>query len=83
MRVTIDTARDVRMSRRMAERPPAWQVGQAVLLKKPHPCGGRRWLIYKLGMDVGLHCQQCGQRVKLGRRKFEHAVERTGRHIEC
>ena len=55
---------------------PPWQVGQVVILKKSHPCGGRRWTIYTLGMDVGLQCQQCGQRIKLARRKFERAVDR-------
>ena len=53
-----------------------WQVGQVVALKKPHPCGGRSWTIYKLGLDVGLQCRQCGQRIKLMRRQFERAVER-------
>ena len=52
-----------------------WHVGQLVALKKPHPCGGRMWIIYKLGRDVGLQCQQCGQRVKLVRGKFERAVD--------
>jgi hypothetical protein len=55
---------------------PAWQVGQRVVLTKSHPCGGRRWTIYKLGMDVGLQCQQCGQRIKLPRRTFERAAAR-------
>jgi hypothetical protein len=31
---------------------PSWQVGQGVILKKSHPCGSQRWMIYKLGMDV-------------------------------
>jgi hypothetical protein len=53
---------------------PPWQVGEGVTLKKSHPCGGQRWTIYKLGMDVGLQCQQCGQRIKLARRKFERSV---------
>jgi hypothetical protein len=57
---------------------PPWQVGQVVILKKSHPCGGWRWTIYTLGMDVGLQCQQCGQRIKLARRKFERAVDREG-----
>ncbi|MBI3325606.1 MAG: DUF951 domain-containing protein [Nitrospinae bacterium] len=52
-----------------------WHVGQLVALKKPHPCGVRIWTIYKLGRDVGLQCQLCGQRVKLVRRTFERAVE--------
>ena len=59
---------------------PPWQVGHVVILKKTHPCGGRRWTIYTLGMDVGLQCRQCGQRVKLARRKFERAVDRETPH---
>jgi hypothetical protein len=53
-----------------------WKVGHVVLLKKFHPCGGKRWTIYSLGMDVGLQCQCCGQRIKLTRRRFERAVDR-------
>ncbi len=60
----------------MSESPASWRVGQEVVLKKSHPCGGRRWTIYKLGMDIGLQCQQCGQRVKLARRRLERAVAR-------
>jgi hypothetical protein len=55
---------------------PPWQVGDGVILKKSHPCGGQRWSIYKLGMDVGLQCQQCGRRIKLARREFERAADR-------
>jgi hypothetical protein len=52
----------------------AWQVGQEVVLRKQHPCGGRRWTIYKLGMDMGLQCRHCGQRIKLARRQFDRAI---------
>jgi hypothetical protein len=55
---------------------PSCQVGQRVILKPSHPCGGQYWIIYKLGMDVGLQCEQCGQRIKLARRKFEPVVDR-------
>jgi hypothetical protein len=55
---------------------PPCQVGQGVILKKSHPCGGRHWIIYKLAMDVGLRCEQCGQRIKLARRKFERVADR-------
>jgi hypothetical protein len=58
----------------MSASSPLWQVGQGVILKQSHPCGGRCRTIYKLGMDVGLQCQRCGQRIKLARRKFERAV---------
>jgi hypothetical protein len=59
---------------------PLWQVGQGVILKKSHPCGDQRWTIYKLGMDLGLRCQRCGQCIKLARRQFEPAVDREMVH---
>jgi hypothetical protein len=55
---------------------PPWKVGHVVLLKKFHPCGDRRWTVYLLGMDVGLQCQGCRQRIKLSRRQFERVVDR-------
>jgi hypothetical protein len=58
----------------MADGVMVWHVGQEVVLKKPHPCGGRRWTIYKLGMDMGLQCRHCGQRIKLARRQFDRAI---------
>jgi hypothetical protein len=57
---------------------PPWQIGHVVSLKKFHPCGGRYWAIYLLGMDVGLQCQRCGHRIKLSSRQFERAVDRNG-----
>ncbi|HSF33232.1 MAG TPA: DUF951 domain-containing protein [Candidatus Tectomicrobia bacterium] len=59
----------------MSTSSPHWQVGERVSLKKSHPCGGQAWTIYKLGMDVGLQCLRCGQRIKLTRRRFERAVD--------
>jgi hypothetical protein len=59
----------------MSRSSPPWRVGHEVILKKFHPCGGRHWVIYRLGMDVGLQCLRCGQRIKLSRRQFERAVE--------
>jgi hypothetical protein len=59
---------------------PPCQAGQGVILKKSHPCGGRHWIIYKLGMDVGLQCEQYGQRIKPARRSSS-ALWTAGRPI--
>ncbi len=37
--------------------------GDIVRLKKPHPCGGNRWLVNRVGGDIGLRCETCGHYV--------------------
>ena len=38
------------------------QVGDVLQMKKTHPCGGREWLVLRVGMDFRLRCQTCGRR---------------------
>ncbi len=52
-----------------------FQPGQRVMLRKPHPCGGRTWTIVRAGMDVTARCDTCGRLTTLRRRAFEKAVK--------
>ena len=45
-------------------------------LKKPHPCGGSRWEVVRVGMDIGIVCQTCSRRVMLPRSELERRVKR-------
>ncbi|MCY4082065.1 MAG: DUF951 domain-containing protein [Caldilineaceae bacterium] len=51
-------------------------TGDLVQMRKPHPCGGDRWEIVRVGADIGLLCETCGRRVLLPRRKFARGVKR-------
>lgn len=56
-------------------------LGDVVRLKRPHPCGGRVWLVDRLGADIGLRCETCGHHVLLDRRQLERRLagfERRG-----
>jgi hypothetical protein len=46
-------------------------LGDVVRLRRAHPCGGRDWLVDRLGADIGLRCQDCGRHVLLDRRTLE------------
>jgi hypothetical protein len=46
-------------------------LGDVIRLRKTHPCGGRDWLVDRLGADIGLRCQTCGRHVLLERRVVE------------
>ncbi|HLJ68685.1 MAG TPA: DUF951 domain-containing protein [Chloroflexota bacterium] len=53
-----------------------FRVGDAVQLRKPHPCGGYLWTVVRLGADIGLTCDRCGRRVLLPRRTLERRLKR-------
>ena len=51
-------------------------LGDLLTLKKPHPCGGSRWEVVRVGMDIGIVCQTCSRRVMLPRSELERRVKR-------
>ena len=48
-----------------------------VELKQPHPCGGTRWEILRVGMDIKLRCQGCGHELMLPRSKAEKSIRKV------
>jgi hypothetical protein len=59
----------------MTDRPVlAVLLGDVVRLKRPHPCGGREWLVDRTGADIGLRCQTCARHVLLDRRTLEARI---------
>lgn len=57
-------------------------VGDVLELKKEHPCGSRRWLVLRVGMDFKLRCEGCGREVMGARSKFERNVKEIVRQGE-
>lgn len=59
--------------------PPILEIhiGDIVQMRKPHPCGGYRWEVTRVGADIGIRCLTCGRRVMLPRRRFEKQVQRV------
>ena len=51
------------------------ELEDIVRLRKPHPCGGYEWKIYRLGADIGLECLRCGRRVLLPRRTLAQRMK--------
>jgi hypothetical protein len=49
-------------------------LGDVVSLRRAHPCGGREWLIDRLGADLGLRCRNCNRHVLLDRRTVERRM---------
>lgn len=51
-----------------------FRLGDVVTLRRVHPCGGKEWLIDRLGADIGLRCRNCDRHVLLDRRTLERRV---------
>ena len=51
------------------------RVGDRLDMKKQHPCGGKRFLVLRSGMDFKLKCLQCGHEVMVPRAKAEKNIK--------
>lgn len=59
------------------------QIGDVLVMKKNHPCGGNRFEVLRTGVDFKLKCLTCGHEIMVPRLKIIrhiHSVEprRTG-----
>ena len=57
--------------------PYDFRVGDLLRLRKPHPCGGHEWTVYRLGADIGIRCAACNRHVFLDRRTLEKRVKKV------
>ena len=55
------------------------QLGDILVMKKEHPCGEKRWLGLRTGMDFCLRCMGCGHEVMLPRQKAEKNIRQIVR----
>lgn len=58
------------------------RLNDILVMKKPHPCGGKKWLVLRVGADFRLRCLECGHEVMVPRDKAEkkiRLVERTNK----
>ncbi len=53
------------------------QVNDILTMKKAHPCGGKDWLVLRIGADFRLRCLGCGREVMGPRAKFEKNVRQV------
>ena len=55
------------------------QVGDILVMKKPHPCGASRWLVLRTGADLRLRCTGCGREFMVPRNKIERRIKQIRR----
>ena len=52
------------------------RVNDILVMKKPHPCGEKRWLVLRTGADFRLRCLGCGHELMLPRSKVEKSIRK-------
>ena len=51
------------------------RVGDTLVMKKPHPCGGREFYVLRIGADFKIRCKTCGREVMTPRAKVERHIK--------
>lgn len=46
------------------------RIGDVIVTRKPHPCGGSEWTVTRTGADIKMRCSRCGRVVMLDRESF-------------
>ncbi len=56
--------------------------GDILEMKKNHPCGEKRFLVTRSGMDFRIRCVKCGREVLVARAKIEKNIKKIIREPE-
>lgn len=57
-------------------------VGDRLIMKKNHPCGGDCFAVLRIGADFRIRCEKCGREVMLERVKVEKNIRKVIRNEE-
>ncbi len=52
-----------------------YKIGDTVITRKTHACGGNQWEILRTGADYKIKCTTCGHVVMLTSEKFRKVVK--------
>ncbi len=52
------------------------QVGDTIIARKNHPCGGASFTVLRVGMDFRIRCDNCGREVMRPRAKIEKNIKK-------
>lgn len=52
------------------------QVGDHIILKKNHPCGGNEFAVLRTGIDFRIRCVICGHEIMVPRNKIERNIKK-------
>lgn len=54
-----------------------YELHDSVEMKKPHACQANRWEIVRMGADIRIKCENCGQLVMMPRMEFNKKMKKV------
>lgn len=51
------------------------EIGDILITKKNHPCGGNRWKVIRTGADFVIKCEKCSHQTWIPRIKLEKSIK--------
>ena len=54
-----------------------FELGDHIVMKKPHACGTNEWMVTRTGADVKLKCLACGRVIMLDRLEFLRGAKKN------
>jgi len=58
----------------------SFELGDHVIMRKPHACGTNEWQITRTGADIKIRCVNCGRIVMLDRLDFLKSAKKVLKH---
>lgn len=58
------------------------KLNDILVMKKEHPCGGKDFLVLRVGMDFRIRCVKCNREVMVPRQKIEKNIKQVMRDGE-
>ncbi len=53
------------------------KLNDILVMKKEHPCGGKEFLVLRVGMDFRVRCTKCNREVMVPRVKIEKNIKKV------
>lgn len=55
----------------------SFELGDHVIMRKPHACGSNEWIIIRVGADIKIKCLKCSRIVMLDRADFMRSAKKN------
>ena len=59
-----------------------FDLGDHVVMRKPHACGSNEWIITRTGADIKIKCISCGRIVMMDRQDFIKSAKKNLTRME-
>lgn len=60
-----------------------YNLGDDVIMKKPHACGTNLWTITRVGADIKIKCKNCGREIMMDRLEFLKKLKKVIKNEEA